>query len=299
MSPETECENPITIFAMPKAFEGHSGVIQRNALASWVRLAPAVEVILFGDDAGVAEAAAEFGVRHVADVQRTEHGTPLISDMFSRAHEMSKGRVLAYVNADIILLEDFPAAVAILDSAPWGDYLMIGRRTDLDVVDPIDMDEDAARNELLDFAKQKGKLAPVVCKDYFVFPKPLYADIPAFAIGRGNWDNWMVHHAHESKLPVIDATKSILAIHQNHDYAHIKGGRMNAYVKGDEAERNRELAGGRHLVSGCASNWYLTATEVKRKTFGFRFLPFFSDLPNFLKLLADLAGYTRKKTTGP
>jgi hypothetical protein len=43
----------LTLFTTAKPFEGHSGVIQRNALKSWKRLHPDVEVILFGDDAGL------------------------------------------------------------------------------------------------------------------------------------------------------------------------------------------------------------------------------------------------------
>jgi hypothetical protein len=30
-----------TLFTVPKAFEGHIGVIQRNAFGSWARLRPA------------------------------------------------------------------------------------------------------------------------------------------------------------------------------------------------------------------------------------------------------------------
>ena len=33
---------PLTIFAVPKPFEGHIDVIQRNAIRSWQRLRPAV-----------------------------------------------------------------------------------------------------------------------------------------------------------------------------------------------------------------------------------------------------------------
>ena len=47
-----------TFFAMPKAFRGHVGMIQRNAIGSWLRLTPRPEILLFGDDEGIAEFAA-------------------------------------------------------------------------------------------------------------------------------------------------------------------------------------------------------------------------------------------------
>jgi hypothetical protein len=51
----------ITIFSKAKAFTGHTGVIQRNALKSWTKVAPGAEVILFGDEEGAAETARELG----------------------------------------------------------------------------------------------------------------------------------------------------------------------------------------------------------------------------------------------
>jgi hypothetical protein len=50
----------LTIFTIPKPFRGHIEVIQRNAIESWLRLRPQCEIILCGDDPGVAEAASEY-----------------------------------------------------------------------------------------------------------------------------------------------------------------------------------------------------------------------------------------------
>jgi len=65
----------LTIFTTAKPFRGHSGIIQRNALQSWKALQPDIEIILFGDDEGAAEAAEEFGLRHEEQVERNEWGT--------------------------------------------------------------------------------------------------------------------------------------------------------------------------------------------------------------------------------
>jgi hypothetical protein len=51
----------LTLFTTAKPCEGHSGVIQRNALKSCKLLHPEIEIILFGDDAGGAEIAKELG----------------------------------------------------------------------------------------------------------------------------------------------------------------------------------------------------------------------------------------------
>jgi hypothetical protein len=44
---------------------------------------------------------------------------------------------------------------------------------------------------------------------------------------------------------VVDATKTITAVHQNHDYSHLPQG-AETMRSGLEAMRNRELVGGRH-----------------------------------------------------
>ena len=58
----------LTIFAAPKAFVGAAATNQHNAVLSWTQLGPNVEVILIGDEEGIAEATRELGTRHVATV---------------------------------------------------------------------------------------------------------------------------------------------------------------------------------------------------------------------------------------
>ena len=50
----------LTIFAIPKPFQGHVSIIQRNAIQSWTKLHPDCEVILLGDEPGTGTVAAEF-----------------------------------------------------------------------------------------------------------------------------------------------------------------------------------------------------------------------------------------------
>jgi 5,10-methylene-tetrahydrofolate dehydrogenase/methenyl tetrahydrofolate cyclohydrolase len=49
----------LTFFGVPKAFRGHTGIIQRNAIGSWARLGRGSRVVLFGDEEGTAEVARE------------------------------------------------------------------------------------------------------------------------------------------------------------------------------------------------------------------------------------------------
>ena len=167
----------LTIFAIPKAFEGHTGIIQRNALTSWTRLTPRPDIILFGRDPGTAEVARELNLRHVPDVAVSDHGTPLVKDLFDRAGAMAKTAVLAYVNADIILGQDFlEAAAAVRDKFPR--FLMVGQRHDLDITAPLNFDDPHWHDALKRRVDEQASLHAVSALDYFVFTKGLWPDMP-------------------------------------------------------------------------------------------------------------------------
>src|SRR5512139_2983176 len=100
----------LTVFSAPKPFtDPHIALIQRNAIGSWARL-PETEVILVGEESGLAETAREFGVKHLADVARNPEGTPLVSSIFSLARQASTSPLLVYVNADILLTSSLVAS---------------------------------------------------------------------------------------------------------------------------------------------------------------------------------------------
>jgi hypothetical protein len=104
----------LTLFSAPKLFRSHTKVIQESAIESWVRLSPPCEIILCGDEEGIAGAAAHFGVRHIPDIARNEYGTPLLDDLFLKAQKVAANEIMCYINADIILMSDFIKAVEIV-----------------------------------------------------------------------------------------------------------------------------------------------------------------------------------------
>ena len=234
-------EGGLTIFAMPKPFVGHLATIQKNAIRSWTRLRPAPEIILIGDEAGTREMAEDVGARHIPNVRRNEFGTPLVDYIFQTAQDHASHSVMAYVNADMILSQSFATGVQKVQ-AELSKFLLIGQRWDLPIVDEIDFSQSRWQELLTEQVQEHGTLHAECGIDYFVFPKGLYPEIPPFAIGRTAWDNWLVMTPHKLGVPVVDGTEFIMAVHQDHDYAHVAGGRDETWT-GTEAQRNRALAG--------------------------------------------------------
>lgn len=312
-TPEIFDETRVAIFTMPKSFaDPHINLIQRNAIQSWQSLGDTVEVILIGDDPGIAEAAIEFDIRHHVEVDRNGFGTPLVSHAFHIAKDLTDAEVLVYCNADTILLPDFKTAIQRIANGPIAQrFLAIGRRTNLDIVEAVDFSDPSAVMQLRQNAITSGRPASIVCKEFFAFSRGLFEDIPDFAVGRGNWDNWMVAYAKSIGVPVIDVSAMVLTIHQNHDYHHLpterrrgqsqtdtisprgvaglkKGLRKQCYLSGEEAKENQRLAGGKHIVNGSTTTCRLTQSGVVENRFAWLNLRFWVDLPRFLRLVNQL-----------
>lgn len=252
----------ITIFASPKPFKGDIATIQTNAIKSWNELKPQPEIILCGNETGTAEIAKQLKLRHLPNIKCNQYGTPLLNDIFAKVSATAKNSLLVYLNSDIILTRDFLPVVQQV-AAQHSRFLILGRRWNLDINEFIDFEDDRWEEKLSDRLQKTGTCSGVGALDYFVFPKPLFSQLPRFAIGRPGWDNWMVGEALKNKVPVINASLVIKPIHQNHDYSHLSGQRIEAF-QGQEARENEQLLRQGGLAGNSAdANWYLAPITVK------------------------------------
>jgi hypothetical protein len=235
----------VTIFGCLKPFRGAADLAQRNAITSWTRLLPRPEILLFGGDDDTPAICAELGAQYVAGAARNKWGTVVLSHLFETAQRMASTRLLCYANADIILMDDFMRAVST--AAARRRFLMIGRRWDLDVTEPIGFGDPEWAKALRAHAHDNGRLHPSWGIDYFLFTRGLLDPVPPFAVGRPAFDNWFIYRARSRWAAVVDATQDVLAIHQNHDYSFHPDGRPGIRDS-EEARLNETLAGGHEHI---------------------------------------------------
>ena len=268
----------LTIFSGPKPFEDpHIAIIQRNAIGSWARL-PEAEVFLVGDETGLAETAHESGVKHLAGVARNPEGTPLVSSIFSLARQASTAPLLVYVNADILLTPDVVESARVVMSKAK-KFLIVGQRWDLAVTQPLDFSGDWVTQLRTDVGTQ-GELHRPMGSDYFIFPRDCFTDMPEFAVGRAGWDNWMIYKARKEGWATVDATDSIMIVHQNHDYSHLPGGQPHYRLP--ETYENIRLAGGREVTRFTLldANRRLVDDQLRRASWsGARFVRWLETFP--------------------
>lgn len=204
-----------TLFTVPRGFVGAHSVRQHNAIDSWLQLEPKPEIMLLGDEENTGLVARKYRLAHAPKVELSPDGVPLISSVFPLAQRRAKFDILCYVNTDIILLQDFADALAQV-SQHFRQFLMIGQRTNLALNARLKVGRKHWRRDLTRLAETRGKLHNVGGIDYFAFRRGLYERVLPFAIARYCWDNWLVHDAMRRGVPVVDASRKVLAIHQGH-----------------------------------------------------------------------------------
>jgi hypothetical protein len=253
----------LTLFTAPKPFVNpHISIIQRNAIRSWLALGSDVEVLLLGNDKGVAETAEELRVKYIPEVKTNSLGTPLISSLFDTARALNDTPLLAYVNTDIILFNDFLASARLV-SQTVQKFLLIGQRWDLDVPRELDF-SDGWQEHLKEECRKTGMLHKPMGSDYFTYPRACFQHIPDFAVGRAGWDNWMIYESRRCGWKTIDATQDIMIIHQSHDYSHLPNGQP--HYKLPETSDNVRMAGGKRAIFLLRdANYHLSSGMVTKK----------------------------------
>lgn len=227
----------VTIFTVPKAFTGIFDTIQRNAITSWMFLEPTPEIILCGNDKGVAEFAREKGLLHIPDIETSEKGTPYLSDVFVKVHWAASNTILMYSNCDIIYLNNFVPIIDKVNHKFPKDFLMIGQRFDVDIQQLLEFVSSGWKQNLRTKVHATGVYHSVLGIDYFIFRRESWWYFPKFIVGRPGWDNWFVAAALQRKHAVVDVTEAVFAIHQNHDFSHLEGGQYESRF-GLEAKLN-------------------------------------------------------------
>jgi hypothetical protein len=64
----------------------------------------------------------------------------------------------------------------------------------------------------------------------------------------------------DSGRPVLDLSRRVEVVHQNHDYSHHKGGTAGVW-EGEEARENLRLAGGRRRLSTMLEATHFCGTD--------------------------------------
>jgi hypothetical protein len=188
------------------------------------------------------------------------HPMPFVDWIFERSRQLCNTSLLMYTNADIMFLDDLlPTLQAVQNHFQSQHFLVVGKRFDSNTPHYVDFngehqdphaigypmwevcflahksfnetDELSVKHQVrssFQAARSSWIANDVNLKwaiDYFVFTKNFWIDnnivIPPFLLGVQVFDNWLVHKPNLEMKNVVDASNTVLAVHQSHEFTHM------------------------------------------------------------------------------
>jgi hypothetical protein len=99
----------ISILSSFKPFRGDAAPLQTGSLLNWRSLGEDLEIILYGDEEGVADQARKYGATHIPNILSSPRGVPRFDAIAEHAAANGKFDRQMYLNGDILLPPNFPA----------------------------------------------------------------------------------------------------------------------------------------------------------------------------------------------
>ena len=254
----------LTLFTTCKEFQGLDDIYQRNALTSWAHIEPLPDVVVWGNEAGAHGMCEELGFRHRSGLNRVG-GVPTLDWLFDKAQQESPNDYLAFMNADVMVLDGLMEATQrVIERFPDG-FLMVCRRWDVSLDWDLDFEQDwkAQVRELID---DHGILHSKCSSDIFLWKKPAFPDLPPFCPGFPEWDNWLMWKATHVGWPMVDVTPVMTLVHPVHDCGEYDAKEVARYwTQHPLAQRNRGLGqpGGQYCFVHVRKAGYLWRMDDK------------------------------------
>ena len=195
--------------------------IYENTIRNWHLLSPDIIPILFTDnDPNKSTSVAHFAMQQgwkVLPVPKTSpKGIPVLRHMFLKAQEKFDTQFYCYANSDILFDRNLTDTLRFLQSSARGGridkLLMVGRRSNWSIKQGLKLTD---LSQVGHYVKNSS-LFISNAQDYFLTTRDGYpwTTIPDFVVGRVGYDNWLVVTALVKKIPVVDATETVTALHQ-------------------------------------------------------------------------------------
>ena len=238
----------ITFLSSPKPFIGIAKDQQYRAIRSWQATGKDVEIILYGVSDGIDQAGSDLNVKVVRQINSSSSGIPYFGSIVEHAAEHGKYDYQVYLNCDILLSGILQAMCQI----EFTHFLLIGQRIDLGEDVFVDLGQMDLIPQLAQLAvENKAVLHSPTGIDYFGFCRGMWQNLPEIIVGRGGYDNALIAYCMKNRIPIVDGTFRVTALHQFHDYGHLTGG-VKAVMHGSDAIHNFSNGGvkrSRPLVS--------------------------------------------------
>ncbi len=201
-------------------------VTQTNTIKNWAQFLPEVQPVLmtsYPDDA-LTNLSRKYGWQVFPVSESNQEGTPHLKKLFYDVMNYTEHQstFYGYCNGDILFNEGFLKTLEIVKKHVTNltTPMLIGRHTEVDLDNMIDPGNFYHWSNI---TQVRGVLGHIDAIDYFIIANAnefIWDKLKNVVIGRHRYDNYLVAMAINHTISVIDATKTIKAVHQKQKFVH-------------------------------------------------------------------------------
>ncbi|XP_052232705.1 uncharacterized protein LOC127845678 isoform X3 [Dreissena polymorpha] len=191
-------------------------IVHNLTLINWRSFHPSVIPVVFTNESSVIIECNKAGVTALPLSNAAADGIPVLKYMFRDAMNHFKTSLYAFSNSDILYTDTLIRTLAQMINSKTIYFsrpvLIVGCRTN---VENVTLEEGLHWENITRISQSRGKQFTEWAEDYFITsPSFPWNEVPEVVVGRPGYDNWLVYNSRKMKYNVIDATKTILAVHQ-------------------------------------------------------------------------------------
>lgn len=194
--------------------------VYNNTLHMWNSFGPHVELLLFSDDTNVTSYAESLGwkISPILNTACNDTPTPVLKTMFEYATNTSDSYFYGYANADILFGLNFIRTLLEISTTKLfkeRQILITGRRIDIGLENKLIRHKHIRTHEQLDEISRYGLFSYGYAEDYFITNRQYsWSRFPNLVVGRPRVDNWLIFSSRKRGVYVIDASATVIAVHQ-------------------------------------------------------------------------------------
>ncbi len=203
--------------------------IQSNTIWNWAQFYPDVQPVLYVNpnlDPLLIQRAKDIGWEVYLVPRANEYGMPFIHDLFAVTDKMADSHFIGYANGDILFNKSLTSTLkSVLYSVTQSSLTMVvGKRADIKInassqvpFYSIQDVTNAGNSSKLDNLHKQNITDFILLSNHdngIMYQFPWDRISQNLVVGRPGYDNYLVAKAIEHSIKVIDATNTVLPLHQ-------------------------------------------------------------------------------------
>jgi hypothetical protein len=215
----------ITFITAFKKFKKSYDMIQQSAMYSWkingipVK-APTNEVDTRGKCTGYGNITLIEGVKRGREIGFPTQ-SPIVPDLIAKALPVIDTVMVAYINSDIIITENFVEKIQRMVDKYGYDIFVVGSRNEIDLKEYANTPK--TYKKVLE--QKREAYDDSTSSDIFIASKfnwrKVISEMPEFILGRWGWDNYLHMMGEVHKLKKYNCSDALPILHCKHGFHHI------------------------------------------------------------------------------